>query len=487
MEAPRPGPRAVAVPAGQLGLALVTFVALSGLLQASFDRVIGADGFFHVAQAARVFEGGMPWMPHSVFAEGWVDHQLGFHLLLWPAAALLPPVVAAKVGAATLAGVALFSVWWFAIRAGMPLPWAVALLPVGTSWLYWLRLEMPRTQALSLALLIACLAALREGRARRLALFAFAFAWTYHVALIVLPVALWWAGLVGLRERSWRPLRLPAAAVLGLAAGWTLHPHSPGTWRFLHQHVVLKVLNRDALPVGLEWTDGGLQALAQHGWAAVAALVLVAVALGRARTLSTDTIALTGLALASTAAVLLGTKFVEYALPLSFLAAGAATRDAWGTPPRIVQSALIIACIAGLLGSGALVRRAVLRTEPPPHRLEPAVDALRQVAAPGDTVYHFSWNDFPELVLHGPEFRYIVGLDPHFLALHDPERWRLYEAMGGAYAGERSEHIRGVFGAPWALLVLPSPGAEEALARDPGLQRAWADEHAILYAVQPPR
>ncbi len=473
-------------PSGRIqALVALSFVLLSVVLQGSFDRVVGSDGFFHIAQAGRVFQGGMPWMPHSVFADGWVDHQLGFHLLLWPLTLVLPPIAAAKAGAGILGGLALWAIWAFARRANLPVPWALALLPIGCGWLFWLRLEMPRTQSLSLILLLAALAALREDRPRWLLGLSAAFAWTYHVALILLPVSLGWAAVAALRDRSLRPLRLPAAATAGLALGWTLHPHAPGTWRFLYQHVVLKVLNRDALPVGLEWTDGGLDALLRHGWGALLALGIAAVATALARERQTDTIALLGLAAAATAAVGLGTKFVEYALPLSFLAAGAAARDAWPRPPRAWKRGLVLVCAAAVLWSGLTVRRAVLRTEPPPDRLVPAMQALRAVASPGDIVHHFSWNDFPELVLHGPEFRYIVGLDPHFLALQDPELWRLYEGLGGTWSGDRSTVIRERFGARWVLLVLPYVGGEQALATDPGLRRLWKDEHAVLYAVKP--
>ncbi len=474
-------------PRGEIALAAALCAALSCGLQASFDRVIGSDGFFHIAQAARVWGGGMPWMPNSVFADGWVDHQLGFHLLLWPLTLVLPPIAAAKAGAALLGAAALFAIWLFARRAAMPVPWAVALLPIGLGWLFWLRLEMPRTQSLSLVLLIACLAALREDRPRQVAAVAAAFAWTYHVALIVLPVSAGWAAVQGLRERSLRPLRLPAAAALGLALGWTIHPHFPRTWRFLHQHVVLKVLNEDALPVGLEWTDGGTDALLRHGWGALLALAVAAAGLAMSKRRRTDAIALFGLGVASTAAVLVGTKFVEYALPLSFLAAGAAARDAWPVPPRAARRVLLAICAAAVLASGAAVRRAVLHTEPPPDRLVPALQAVRDVAAPGDVVFHFSWNDFPELALWGPEFRYVVGLDPHFLALHDPELWALYEAIGGPFDGRRSRFIADRFHARWALLVLPYPGGEEALSHDPGMERIWGDEHAVLYEVAPER
>jgi len=472
------------------GLAL----AASQALQFSFPQLIGSDGYFHVRAAARLLDpADVPWLPYSVFADGWVDHQLLFHALMAPFAWLLPGAVTAQAAAGTFAAAAAFALWRVLRTRGCPAPALFALAPAGLSWLFLLRMEMPRTQSLSLALLVLGLGALDDRHHRRLALLAFLYAWTYHVSLVLLPVALLFGGISWLRRSSregsaWKG---PASAAAGLAAGFVVHPHSPRTLRFLWQHVVQKVANRDALPVGLEWKDGGLHALVGSGWTiglgGLVALVVAAALLGRSERRSDLTITVLVVASGATAGVLLGTKFVEYSVPLSVLALALALRDhglpsgAWLRGATAV-AALVLA--VGLVLSGRSVQQKVEATEPMPHELERALAALRQHAGPGETVFHFHWNDFPELVFHGPEFRYVAGLDPHFLYLHDPERWRLFEAIGAAYDGRRSEAIRRVFGARWAVLRLPHPGAREALASDAGLEPLFDDGvHAVVYRV----
>ena len=491
---PTPAGRLSPTDAGFAGLAL----AASFALQFRFPQLIGSDGYFHVRAAERILAGdrAMPWLPASVFADGWVDHQLLFHGLMAPFAWLLPGAVAAKAAAATFAAVAAFVLWRLLRRERCPAPALFALAPAGLSWLFLLRMQMPRTQSLSLALLLLALGALAGQRHRTLAGVAFLYAWTYHVSLILLPVALLHAAVVWIRapEERRTAWRGPAAAAAGLAAGFTLHPHFPRTWRFLWQHVVLKVANRSELPVGLEWGDGGLHAfvgLQGQAWTiaggGLLVLALAVVLLARTKRISHLAMTVSMLAAGSTGAVLLGTKFVEYSIPLSVLALALALRD--HGLPAAARSRWIRAGAGGLvalllLASAGSVTRRVPLTEPDPQELAAAMDFLRTRAGPGEPIFHFHWNDFPELVFHGPEFTYVVGLDPHFLYLHDAERWRLFEALGAAYGQRRSTAIRQRFGARWAVLRLPHPGAREALASDPGLRPVFDDAtHAVVYLV----
>ncbi len=454
-------------------------------LQFSFAPLIGSDGYFHVRAAERVFGGGMPWMPHSVFADGWVDHQLLFHLLMAPFAWLLDGAVAAKAAAATFAATAAFALWRLLRTERVPAPAAFAVAPFAVSWLFLLRMEMPRTQSLSLAFLVVATGALSAERHRLLLAVAALYMATYHVALGLLAVAAAHVAIVGATERKleWRG---PLAVVTGLGAGLTFHPHFPRTFRFAWQHVVDKVGNREALPVGLEWTDGGLHWFL--GPALGGALALGAAIALQARAPVRSRLGLTLIALAggATGAILGGSKFIEYAVPLSFLALGVAVRDARvGAPletPRSRGALAGMLAIGLLLSSSAVLARVVVE-EPHPDEAAGAAAFLRTVAEPGSAVFHFHWNDFPEWVFHAPEFTYVVGLDPHFLYLHDPDRWRLFDSLGGAYDGKRSDAIRSTFGAGWALVRLPHPGAREALAADPGLALRYEDEFALVYEV----
>ena len=476
-------------------LAFVGMAAVLAIAQFSHDHIVGSDGFFHIEQAARITTNSMTWMPLSVFADGWVDHQLVFHALLAPLAWLLPKVIAAKLAAVLLGAAGLTMLWSALRRQGAPLPFLIALLPVALSWQFLVRLEMPRAQGLSLALLLACVIALLEGRARLLFVLCWIYAWTYQVALLVLPIALLHSLVsrlpIGVEppRRAWAG---PFAAAAGLIAGFVVHPHSPGTLRFLWQHVVLKVLNRSELPVGGEWEAGGITTLLETGLGGIACLITASVLLMRlARSpeipASRSTVFAVLLAASATVGALLSTKFIEYSIPFSAFALGLALRDlrrrrdGVTTRWRVLCSAALAACI---LWSGIEARDAIQRTEPETQRLAPAMEWASEHIPAGDRIYHFSWNDWPELVFHGPAWEYIVGLDPHFLALADPDLWTLYDKIGRGWGKNPSKPIAERFRARWAILVLPYPGEpRELLDADPGLILRFEDPSAVVYEV----
>ncbi len=477
--------------------AFVLLAAAMLAAQFSHDRVVGSDGFFHIAQAGRVF-GDMPWMPLSVFGDGWVDHQLLFHAALAPFAWLLPGVLAAKVGAAVLAAVGLWAIYTFLRAEGVPLPLLFALLPVALSWHLLIRLEMPRAASLSVALMLLGILALVRDRPWGVFAVCWAYMWTYQVAALMLPIALLHVLVarlpLGLEPRS-LPWRGPAAAAAGLLAGLVVHPHSPRTLTFFWQHVVLKVRNEAGLPVGLEWEAGGFGTLLGMAGGGVAAL-LVAIALAshaarRRGELPVSRLTVFGvlLAVAATIGALRSARFLEYSVPLSCIALALAARDARlrrGPPSRWAVGAPLAVLVAlGLGWSSWRAAQAAVASEPPPDRLQAVTAWLAEADPEHPIVYHFSWNDFPELVFWGPTNRYIVGLDPHFLYLADPALWTLYERIGGGWGKNPSKPIRERFGARWAVLVLPYPGGRALLDADPGLRLAYEDQHALLYEVLP--
>ncbi len=471
--------------------AAIVFGALA--VQHRFSPLIGSDGFFHAAIAQRGPWAEMPWMPLSVFGEGWVDHQWLFHLALWPFVTVFDPVTGTKTAAAIFAGIAVFALYRFLRAESAPAPLLFALAPAALSWHFILRMEMPRAGALSLAWMVLSLSALSRGQNRRVFLLSWGYLWTYHVALALLPIAV----LHAVIDRFTRSHRTGAAAwrgvgavFAGLLAGLCLHPHSPHTVEFAFQHVVLKVLNAGSLPVGLEWRDGTWANWLGLGWPALVALGLGVAALARARSRRSGVAILFGsCAAAAQAAALIGTRFHEYALPFAVLFLALSLRDLDPPAPRI-GSARARHVAAGVLALGLVlshdtVVQTVRATEPDPMRLAPAMRWLDGQAPDGSRIFHFEWNDFPELSFHGPQFEYIVGLDPHFLALEDPELWDLYTKIGRGWGRNPSKPIGERFGATWALLVKPYAGATTVLDGDEGLVLAYEDEATLIYRVAP--
>ncbi|MBJ96128.1 MAG: hypothetical protein CMP23_16830 [Rickettsiales bacterium] len=476
------------------GLAAVAVGLGSLAIQFSFPQIIGSDGFFHIRMAYRPL-GDMPWLPHTIFSTGWIDHQLLFHLLLKPFTLLLPGIAAAKAGAAVFAAVAVVACYRLLRLEQCSSPLLFALLPIALSWHFLLRLQMPRVQALSLALLIWSLWAMSRERHRTLFVLSLLFGWLYHVAIILLPLSLVHFTIArklrsGMEAApSWRG---PGAVLGGLIAAYLLHPHTPGTFRYLYQHVVLKVLNADQLPVGQEWLDGGLNALLMRGWPGLLALAAAATLWWLARAQRSE---LTTLFLVSAAAAQLGvlssSRFIEYSIPLGTMSLALALRDLRPACSRltpVLRKPATTVLLGMLLSWSALqLHQAVSKEEPPPQRLAAVMAFAAEHVAAESLLFHFSWNDFPELVFHGPQYRYISGLDPHFLGLHDPQLSELYQRIGRGWGNNPSKPISESFGADWALLVLPYPGAEQLLSDDRGLTEVFRDEAAILYRVEQDR
>ncbi len=478
---------------------LAAMLAGSFALQFSFVELDGVDGFFHILAAEHVLEGirgEMPWLPLTVFGDGWIDHQLLFHVVLAPFAWLLPGVVAAKAGAATLAGLAGFALFRFLRRLEAPWALAWATLPFALSWTFWARMEMPRTQSMSLILLLWGMAALVRGRPWQVLAASWLYAWTYHVSVILLPIAVLHALVAAFLPGSPLPRRElwkgPAAAGVGLLAGFVIHPHTPRTLWFVYQHAVVKVLNRDALQVGPEWLAGGPEKLlATAGWA-VAALLAAGVLIVGARRWRTSTVFVALVALCATAGALFANKFVEYSVPLSFATLALALRDrraavgpllpGWRRPLGRALAAVVV--LGLLVWSGVHVHRAMKDHFHSPDRARAAMAWIADNVPPGERIYHFDWTQFPELAFHGPEQAYIVGLDPHFLAWKNRELWDLHEKIAQGWGTNPSRPIRERFDCGYAVLLLPYPGAEDTLALDPGLERVFADEGAIVYRVR---
>lgn len=472
----------------------------STCLQFSFPHLIGSDGFFHLRMAQSPF-GEMPWMPQSIFGAGWVDHQFLFHLLMTPFTWFIPGLAAGKAGAAFFAALALTACYRFLQQEEVPGAALFALLPFGASWVFGLRMEMPRSQSVGLLFLVLGLIALRRGRPLLLFVLSWAFMASYHVAIVAFPIALLHTAVVGRSRGRFNPV--PSAAVAGgIVAGLAIHPHSPRTFTFLWQHVIQKVGNVERLPVGGEWRDGILSLLDTPGQAdgllhevgriasfSGGPLLLLAgaglslyLAGGRR---SPEAVLLLLLGAGACAGLFAGSKAVEYAAPFSALALALALRDlapSW-LQSRPVRARLGVTLAALLFLQGSWLRASVISTEEPPDRFAPAAEFLRTEASPGDVIYHFDWGDFPELVWHAPEFRYIVGLDPHFLQLESPQLWDRYAALAVCSYTNPSKPIRTVFGARWALVSLPWRGAEGCMMQDPNMKLVFRSDGALVYRV----
>ncbi len=447
-----------------------------GVLHALEPRLADYDGYFHVRYAS--FGPGewlgrdFRWMPHGVFADGrWVDHQWLFHALIWPFTKVLPLLGAAHASATVFAAAMLAAFAWLLDGRGVrhPALWALALL--GASRFFDDRMLMPRTQALSLALLLVGIGLALRGRSLALLVLGVVFAWTYHVSVMLVPCALV-AGLAGAPGRpGLADLRPAIYAALGVGLGFAIHPQSPHTFGFLWLHAVEKVLNPSGQAVGAEWMPVDTRTWLVH----VAPMVaLGAWGVWGMRRADADTRAMAILAAGWLVASAGAVKWLEYAVPFTTAALALLWRDN-GRSTLVLWLGLPLAA-----WNGAAVLDHVRTTVPPASRLEAVAAAL---PARDCAVFHADWTDFSELVYWAPQCTYVVGLDPHFLSAGDPKRAVLVEAALAGNVARLGDMAADAFGAGW-VVATNAPMIARAEA-DPRLELVYRDESGGVWRVRP--
>lgn len=440
-------------------------------LHAADRRLADYDGYFHIRFASMGPSAwtswDFPWMPNSVFAPSrWVDHQLLFHAIQWPFTVIFPDLLTAAHASAALLAAGAVGVWTWAIaRRGVPYPWLWALVLLGASRFFLDRMLMPRTQSLSMIWIFLGLILSLELRSLPLIAVGMLFAWSYHVSLVLVPLALVTAAVT-------RDLRPALYAALGVVLGFTIHPQSPDTYSFLWLHAIKKVLNPSGQAVGAEWMPVDTRTWMIHIFPLIYLMLVGWWRAGRAAAQDTrllGVIALGWLVLSAGAV-----KWLEYGVPFLVFALALWWRDQqlsfrWLLP--------VIPCIY-LNGSQALDH--ITSTVPPAERLQPLA---AQLPTSGPCrVFHADWTDFSELFFYAPQCTFVVGLDPHFLSEADPKRASLVEAALAGQVREVGRMAREVFGANW--VVTTTPAIEARAAADPMLEKVYGDSNGSLWKIR---
>ena len=480
--------------------ALAVLLLTAGVVawQSSFPWLFGYDGFFHLALARRMVEQGldptMDWMAFSIFGaqgEAFVDHHFGFHVALMPFVAVLPGVIAGKVAASLFAALALAVMYLWLRREQVPQPLLVTLAPMALSWAFVFRMGMVRAMSLSIVLLVATIYLARAGRTFALAAVCVVYALFYQLSVLAIPIALgaWLAerlfGQAPDQQRHPGPWTVVGAAV-GVAVGLTVHPDFPHTWPYLLRHAGIGA-TRSTIPIGTEWAatswrDGWMQG---YGLIVLVALVSpFALRAARARgRLRPGTPLLLAGAACGVVLALRNMRWVELSMPLSAMALGLLWRDSGWRPGRagLIAAWLVVATLVPVTAW-----RATHTGDLDPHRFAGAADWLEENVEPGELLYNVRWAEWSEWVFHAPDYRFVVGLTPHNLWMHDEERFKHFMLVESGYYTNPGDVVWEQFGARY-LVIGAAEGEDLArLGEDPRLELAFRDDGAVVYRIPPP-
>lgn len=479
-----------------VALYAVSFAVLSVLIFTS-PGFVGNDDYYHARMGGEIFDQGrlainFPWLPHTLLnSQAFVDHHLLYHIYLAPFVHFAAENGAKLAQVAVAAGIVL-GLWWLLKSIGVRWEAVWSLAFFGLSSPFLLRMLMIRTQGMSVLLLVIALHILFQRRYRWLIPLSFAYAWLYD-GFILMPIfAALYVGAAWLSERR-LDLRPLVYSLVGVALGLVINPYFPHNLQFIIDHLGAKVDFESGVQVGSEWYPYTTSLLlANSGGALLVLLVgfLRPSLTGHKRDTVENTLLLA--ALVTLFMLLRSRRFIEYYPPFALLfcaaAWGRSTLSIWDALPRRLGLLLpYAAVIAGLVfvGSTYAAARSDLQNGDDPRWFVGASNWLKAHTPAGTPVFQTDWDDFTRLFYYNTSNTYLVGLDPTYLQLTDPDLWDEWVAITRGQVEQPSTVIETRFGMQYVVSDRDHIAFADRASGDPRMKLVYWDKNSMLWQITP--
>lgn len=494
-----------------VALALLGVVtAVFAFIQWGTLALVGNDGYYHAKMAYLLRLGGLaaaqPQLPLTVLGEGsFYNHHMLYHLYLSLFAQTDPALDGGlaltqqvKTAIILLAALPFMAVWWLLRGQGVRWPalWTLGLLALSEPFLY--RLSMPRAQSASLLILVLGLHWLLRGRYRRLLPLGVAYVWLYDAFPLLLVVAGVYVTAVALSERRllWPALLYPAA---GIALGLVVNPYFPQNIAFIGHHLLAKLGDGGVIPVGSEWYPYDTWTLLQNSGLALALWLGTLLWFNwRGQRMDARVLTLLGITAVFALMLLRARRFIEYfpafALIFAALSLSLAMRSAeygvrnenWplAKSVRLWVKGLVVGVGILLVLLNVRAARTAVADSYPADQYAAAALWLRAYSEPGSMVWQTDWDDFTRLFFYHSDSQYTIGLDPTFMARHDPALYAEWVQLTRGEVMRPGALIRERFNAAYVFSDLEHEAFLQRAADDPILREIYRDRYAVIFAVE---
>lgn len=316
-----------------------------------------------------------------------------------------------------------------------------------------------------------------------------------------------------------------AYTLLGLGLGLLLHPYFPRNVEFAFLHLLPKAVPAEQaeISVGLEWYPYSLSGFVVRAGpsTALVALGLVPILLTLARRRWPDwrALVLGCLALGFLVMVARSQRIIEYypAFAVIFCAwswshctgeltaLASAVRARWlgrldgpfarlhGPIARIRQPAasllpllpwLAAIVIAPWIYTSTLIASSEADDGLPWTTYRDGALWLAENTPAGSRVFTTGWDDFPHMFYWNTHNTYLVGLDPTYSSIEDPEGYQLWRSISNGRTPAPSSQILHRFGASYVLTDHKHERFIELAKTDPGLEPVLRTRTVTVYRVR---
>ena len=482
---------------------LLLFILGMALIQFATPDMPDNDGFYHIKLAQLMStEGPKPefsWLPLTILNEHeYYDHHFLYHVALIPFTYFADLRVGAKWSAVVFSSLAFLAVWFLFRRQRVPYAWlwALALLGISDAFLY--RMSVTRAQSLSLAVLALAVAWLLERKYKHLAVLAFVYVWLYDAFPLMIAFAVLYLLAVLMVERriEYKPLLFIGGGIL---LGMLINPYFPDNIIFSWNHMFPKLTDATSVRVGNEWFPYDTKQIVENSFPSLIAFVSGMFALGLSgRKMDVRTAFTLLVALLFGFMFLQARRFVEYFPPFALIFASftwapllldlkpASASSTESTLKRIlpVVPALVLSVAIGLSIARSIPRaREAISNSKPYDLYANASQWLVDNTPTGSRVFQTDWDDFPRLFYFNTHNTYLIGLDPTYMQLYDPQLYDLWVLITQGKVDNPSKIIAVRFGSKYIHTDLKHGGFIDVAEKDNGLKEVYRDDQAVIYEV----
>lgn len=497
------------------------------LVQFSTPDLADNDGFYHIKMAWLMRTEGLkpafPWLPLTILnLREFYDHHFLFHVAMIPFT-FGDLVSGAKWAAVTFASLAFLAVWYllFSQKIKYAWLWSMGLLAVSEAFLY--RMSIPRAQSLSLGVLALAMAWMLQGNYRRLGILSFFYVWLYDAFPLLLALSFLYviAGLITEKHLDFRPLIYVGA---GLLLGLLVNPYFPFDIIFAYRHMLPKLVGATSIRVGSEWYPYTTEQLLGNALPALVVFTGGVFALGLAGQ-KMDLRTAFGLLASLLFGLMLfqARRFIEYFPAFALIFAAFAFQPVFQASQSEVEtqpgppddcSGKIDSGRMGIASSSRLIsglfdgkrQRLVYTTvsllvvlvfaarsitdarasmlSSKPFNLYAGASVWLQKNTPSEArVFQTDWDDFPRLFFYNTHNTYLIGLDPTYMQIADPDLYNLWVRITQGKIINLSQIILERFGATYIHTDLDHTEFIQIAERDPGLKEVYRDNQALIFQV----
>ncbi|HKJ39275.1 MAG TPA: hypothetical protein VJ972_10885 [Anaerolineales bacterium] len=485
---------------------LILFIIGMALVQFSTPDMPDNDGFYHIKLAWLMRTEGLKpnfsWLPLTILNQSeFYDHHFLFHVALIPFTFFDDLRIGAKWAAVIFSALAFLAVWFLFHRQRIPFAWlwALALLGVSDAFLY--RMSVTRAGSLSLAVLAIAFAWILERKYKYLAILAFAYVWMYDAFPLLIALAVLHMITVAIIEHrvEYKPLLYIS---FGILLGLVINPYFPENIIFSYRHMLPKLMDATSVRVGNEWFPYTTKQILDNSFPSLIAFVSSILALGlSSRKMDVRTAFALLVSLLFGLMLLQARRFVEYFPPFALIFAAFAwaplLSDHMAASVPLAESPLkrIFASLPAILLSVAVaasIARSIPRAKdaikgPKPYDLYADASLwLEENTPPDSRIFQTDWDDFPRLFYYNTHNNYLIGLDPTYMQMYDPNLYALWVLITRGDVKNPAKIIASKFGSQYIHSDLKHRDFIKVAENDSALTEVYRDDQAVIFTINLP-